>query len=180
MGRDSGSLSHDTRSFAAGKPSPSMRVTFSRPTVVCADWPSRFTRGSSVPLAASPLPTVGRVLPQRSPSLRGQRPPTLSLRGQRPPTLVGNGPQLSLFVGNGPQLSWATTPNSLSREQRPPLSWAWAPSLAGCVPSLRRPTSSTPRVDRVLSDSSRAGPLSLVVGRLPRRASLVCVARLCR
>ena len=171
MGRDSGSLSHDTRSFAAGKPSPSMRVTFSRPTVVCADWPSLFTRGSSVPFAASPLPTVGRVLPRRSPSLRGQRPPTLSLRGQRPPTLVGNGPQLSLS-------SQATAPNS--RGQRPQLSLAWAPapSPAGVGPLPGGPCPISPQADR-FDPSGGPSSLRLRAGRAqPRRGTAIPRARL--
>ena len=112
MGRDWGSLNHNTRSFAAGKLSPSRRVSFSRPTVACADWPSLFTLGSDVPFAAGPLPIVGRVPPRRSPSLRGQRPPTLSLRGQRPqlslpwapaPSLVGAGPLLGGLCPISPQ-----------------------------------------------------------------------------
>jgi len=84
---------------------------------------------------------------QRPPSLRGQRPPN-SLRGQRPPPLVGNGPLLSR---------------------------AWAPSFAGCVPSLRRPTSSPLLVGRAPSGSSRAEPIP-VVGRSPPCARLSSVS----
>ena len=127
------------------------------------------------------------------PSPRASRPSWDESPPRRSPFFfVGNGPQLSLFVGNGPQLSWATAPNSLSlrrrrpptlvgngpnpraRGHRPPLPLVWAPSLAGRVPSLLRPTASTLRVDQARSDSARAGP-SLVVGRLfPARASRLC------
>ena len=154
--------------------------------------PSRFRRASA---RTGPRSShFDRTFPSpRSPcSPWDESPPRRS-----PFFFVGNGPQLSLFVGNGPQLSWATAPNSLSlrrrrpptlvgngpnsrsRGHRPPLPLVWAPSLAGRVPSLLRPTASTLRVDQARSDSARAGP-SLVVGRLfPARVAR-CVARLCR
>ena len=171
LGRDPGSLNHDTRPFAAGKLSLSKRVAFSRPTGVCADWPSLLTLGTPVSFAAGLPPIVGRVPPSSIPLfLRGQRPPTLSLRGQRPPTLVGNGPQLSLS-------SQATAPNS--RGQRPQLSLAWAPapSPAGVGPLPGGPCPISPQADR-FDPSGGPSSLRLRAGRAqPRRGTAIPRAR---
>ena len=117
----------------------------------------------------------------------GNGPPTLFV-GNGPLTIfVGNGP-LTLFVGNGPLLFVGNGPPTLFVGNGPLLSWATAPyscglgppSFAGCVPPLRRPTSSTLLVGRAPSGSSRAEPIPVVGRSPPPRASLVCVARLCR